>query len=44
MGVAVLTFCAALLYNPTTFDKIGMEKNGRMRAIDGGRQMEMMSK
>jgi len=26
MGVAVLTFCAALLYNPTTFDKIGMEK------------------
>jgi hypothetical protein len=26
MGVAVLTFCAVLLYNPTTFDKIGMEK------------------
>jgi len=24
MGVAVLTFCAVLLYNPTTFDKIGM--------------------
>lgn len=22
----VLTFCAALLYNPTTFDKMGAEK------------------